>query len=286
MIAHLFPGQGSQGIGMGRELFDKFPDLVERADGVLGYSIKQLCLGPEDGRLGRTEYTQSALYVVSSLAYAQKLYDTNRRPDFVAGHSLGEYTALFAAEVFDFETGLRLVQKRGELMSRVSGGGMAAVVGLSRDRVDAVLRDHGLDGLDIANLNTSLQVVLSGPQATIAQGKAIFEQAGAQLYSILKVSGAFHSRYMKPVSQEYAEFLRQFEFFEPRIPVIANVEAQPHQTGKVAEWLARQMTEPVRWVASMEYLFELGVEGFVEVGPGTVLTGLLKRIRQTAAQTA
>jgi trans-AT polyketide synthase/acyltransferase/oxidoreductase domain-containing protein len=267
---------------MGRELFAKFPDLVERANEVLKYRIQDLCEG-KDERLGKTQFTQPALYVVNALLYADRLNQTNRRPDFVAGHSLGEYAALFAAEVFDFETGLRLVKKRGELMARAAGGGMAAVIGLDRARVEAVLRKASLSTLDIANLNSPLQIVISGLRADVERAKTAFENAGA-LYSVLNVSGAFHSRYMEEARREFAEFLGGFEFFEPRIPVIANVDARPYGAAAIKSGLARQIVSSVRWCESMQYLLEQGAEEFIEVGPGTVLTGMLKYIRQPAPQ--
>jgi trans-AT polyketide synthase/acyltransferase/oxidoreductase domain-containing protein len=280
MLTYLFPGQGSQAAGMGRELFARYPDLVERANEVLGYRIEDLCAG-KDERLGQTQFTQPALYVVSALQYAERLNETNRRPDFVAGHSLGEYAALFAAEVFDFETGLRLVNKRGELMARAAGGGMAAVIGVDRAKVEALLRKSGSATLDIANLNSPLQIVISGLRADIDRAKPLFEGAGA-LYSVLNVSGAFHSRYMEEARREFAQFLDGFELFEPRIPVIANVDAQPYAPGGIKSGLARQIVGTVRWSESMLYLMDRGVDEFVEVGPGAVLTGMLKYIKPPA----
>lgn len=267
---------------MGRELFAKFPDLVERANEVLKYRIQEVCEG-RDERLAQTKFTQPALYVVNALTYADRLNQTNRRPDFVAGHSLGEYAALFAAEVFDFETGLKLVQKRGELMARAVGGSMAAVIGLDRARVEALLRKSGLSTLDIANLNAPVQIVISGQRADVERAKPVFENAGA-LYSILNVSGAFHSRYMEDARREFAAFLDGFEFFEPRIPVIANIEARPYAAGAIKSGLARQISGSVRWCESVQYLVEQGVEDFVEVGPGTVLANMLRHIRQLAPQ--
>jgi trans-AT polyketide synthase, acyltransferase and oxidoreductase domains len=282
MLTYLFPGQGSQAAGMGRELFARYPDLVERANDVLKYRIEDLCEG-KDQRLGQTQFTQPALYAVSALMYADRLNETNRRPDFVAGHSLGEYVALFAAEVFDFETGLRLVKKRGELMARAAGGGMAAVIGLDRAKVEGVLRKSGLTALDIANLNSPMQVVISGLRADVERAKPVFESAGA-MYSVLNVSGAFHSRYMEEARREFEQFLDQFEFFEPRIPVIANVEARPYESDAIKSGLARQIVASVRWSESMLYLMDRGVTEFVEVGPGAVLTGMLKYIKPPVPQ--
>src|SRR5881394_3655310 len=148
MATHVFPGQGSQQKGMGRDLFDRFPDRLAVADKVLGYSIKELCLDDPRGVLGETQYTQPALFVVNALTYFHTVESTGKRPCYVAGHSLGEYNALLAAEVIDFETGLLLVKKRGELMSKVKGGGMAAIVGLSESQIGSILAENGFTGID------------------------------------------------------------------------------------------------------------------------------------------
>ncbi|WGP11701.1 ACP S-malonyltransferase [Streptomyces sp. SH5] len=281
MIAYLFPGQGSQQLGMGADLFDEFKKLTDIADEVLGYSIRSLCLDDPE-RLGNTEYTQPALYVVNALSYYQLLEEGKPRPDYVAGHSLGEYNALLAADVFDFMTGLRLVKKRGELMGRVSGGGMAAVLGLGEQEVLDVLRASGLDSLDVANLNSPTQTVISGPREDVEQAKDLFMAANAQSYSVLKVSGAFHSRQMIESQREFAEFAHQFELRPPTVPVIANVTARPYRSDRVVDTLVSQISSSVRWCDSVRYLMGKDVEEMVQVGPGRVLTGLVRSIRRKA----
>ena len=192
---YVFPGQGSQSPGMGGELFDQFPELVKQTDEVLGCSIKDLCLNDPDKRLGQTDYTQPALYIVNALTYLSKTENSDLRPDFVAGHSLGEYNALFAAGVFDFITGLKLVQRRGQIMVKVTGGGMAAVIGMQPDKIKQVLKDASFESIDIANLNSPKQTVISGRKEDIDAVKTVFEDAGVRLFIPLKVSGAFHSLY-------------------------------------------------------------------------------------------
>ncbi|MDP0501949.1 MAG: ACP S-malonyltransferase [Verrucomicrobiota bacterium JB022] len=280
-IAHLFPGQGSQQKGMGADLFDAFPREVAIADEVLGYSIRELCLEDPRRELGQTQFTQPALFVVSALNYLARRGKGEPAPEVVAGHSLGEYTALFAADVFDFRTGVELTQRRGRLMAAASGGGMAAIVGLDAERVQAILSEEGLDALDLANLNSPDQAVISGPREAIATAEAPFSRAGAR-YIPLRVSAPFHSRYMEPARLEFADFLATKELREPRIPVIANRTARPYESGQLAETLAGQITDRVRWTETVQVLMGLGVEQFEEVGPGNVLTGLVGKIRRHA----
>jgi len=277
----LFPGQGSQSIGMGAELFDRFADWTAEADEILGYSIKTLCLEDPRGELGRTEFTQPALYVVNALHWRARTEAGEPQPDFLAGHSLGEYDALLAAGVFDFATGLRLVHRRGAIMGRVSGGGMAAVIGLSPSDIELVLAasDEGRR-LDVANYNGFDQTIIAGPQADLAAVAPAFETAGARAFTPLKVSAPFHSRYMQAPMLEFARLLDDVTFAPPAIPVVANVLARPYPAGAVRETLARQIGSPVRWLDSMIYLLDQGAETFVEVGPGNVLAKLLARIRK------
>ena len=276
----LFPGQGSQSLGMGKDLFSRFRDQVAVADEILGYSVEDLCLeGPED-KLNLTPYTQPALYVVNALTWRQKLEDGGETPAFTAGHSLGEYNALLAAGVFDFATGLRLVRERGRLMGEASGGGMAAVVGLDRNKIESVLRENGLESLDIANLNAPDQTVLSGPKDDIERAKPAFEAAGARMFVPLKVSAAFHSRYMTPAAESFARFLEGFTFSPPRIPVIANVSAKPYGDNDAPANLAGQINGPVRWTESINFLLAQAPDAeFEETGPGKVLAGLLRKIK-------
>ncbi|MBT6226477.1 MAG: ACP S-malonyltransferase [Candidatus Scalindua sp.] len=275
---YVFPGQGSQSAGMGGELFDQFPDLVKQADEVLGCSIKELCLDDPGNRLNQTDYTQPALYVVNALTYLSKTEETGLRPDFVAGHSLGEYNALLAAGVFDFITGLKLVQKRGQIMVKVTGGGMAAVIGMQPDKIKQVLKDDSFESIDIANLNSPKQTVISGRKEDIDAVKTVFEDAGVRLFIPLKVSGAFHSRYMQDAQNEFADFLKSFEFQPVQIPVIANYTAAPYQNDETMNNMVQQISSPVRWVESIQYLKQQPEPEFEEIGPGNVLTKLIKQI--------
>lgn len=277
---YVFPGQGSQAKGMGRDLLDQYPQQVEQASQVLGYSLRTLCLDDPERKLGLTQFTQPALYAVCALAYQRKMQETGRPPDFVAGHSLGEYAALFAAGAFDFATGLRLVQKRGELMGQVSGGGMAAVVGLTPEQIRQALAASPLKGIDVANFNSYEQTVVAGPKEEIASAAKVFEAAGARLTVPLNVSAPFHSRYMCDVENTFAEFLQPFTFAPLQIPVIANCTAQPYGDAAVHANLTRQISSPVRWVESVEYLLRLGDVEFEEIGPGNVLTKLVQQIRK------
>jgi polyketide biosynthesis malonyl-CoA-[acyl-carrier-protein] transacylase len=276
---YLFPGQGSQKVGMGGELFDRFPEQVALAEAELGYSIPDLCLRDPSNQLNQTAFTQPALFVVNALTFLNHLLETGKLPVMVAGHSLGEYNALFAAGVFDFQTGVRLVKQRANLMARASGGGMVAVIGLVPDQIRQTLTTAGLQSMDIANLNSGNQTVISGPEKDLEMSRTILEQAGAQLCKRLPVSAAFHSRYMVEAEHGFEAFLEPFVFSETRIPVISNVTARPHDSLNIKQMLARQITHPVRWTESMQWLLQQPEPEFQELGPGNVLTGLIRRIK-------
>lgn len=279
MSVYLFPGQGSQAIGMGKELFEQFPEYVQKADAILGYSIAELCLtGPED-RLNQTQYTQPALYVVNALTLYAKRLQNLAPPTFVAGHSLGEYNALLAADVFDFETGLRLVQKRGALMSLATEGGMAAIIGLPAETIQTILDTETPQEVVIANDNSYTQLVISGKKSAVEFVLPLLKAAGATLVIPLKVSGAFHSPLMISAEQEFADFLKSFTFAKPRIPVIANVTGNPYEADHIAQNLSAQISHAVKWTASIQYLLDQGETEFEEIGPGKVLAGLVKRIK-------
>lgn len=283
-VVCMFPGQGSQSVGMGGDLFERYADWTVVADGILGYSIRELCLEDPRGEIGLTQFTQPALFVVNALTWRARVDDGKPEPAFLAGHSLGEYNALFAAGVFDFATGLELVRERGALMGRVSGGGMAAVIGLTPQQIATVLAssDAG-QRLDVANYNAFDQTVIAGPQADIAAVKSDFEAAGARAFTPLKVSAPFHSRYMHDAMNEFGTFLAGFPFAAPRIPVISNVSAEPYPQDDVRATLSKQIGNSVRWLDSMITLLDRGLTEFEEIGPGVVLTKLLTRIRKTRA---
>lgn len=279
MTVYMFPGQGSQKVGMGEDLFDQFAEIVKQADEILGYSIKTLCLTDPEQKLNTTQYTQPALYVVNALTYFKRLQDTTQKPQYVLGHSLGEYNALLAAEVFDFATGLTIVQQRGQLMAKATGGAMAAVVGLTEMQVKEILAQQELTEVEIANYNTPTQFVISGLEDQVARAAIIFSQQNGCIYVPLKVSGAFHSKQMKPSQEAFAIFLKQKKFNSPTISVIANVNARPYTATNVEENLIQQIASPVRWTDSIKYLLSLGEENFEEIGPGKVLSGLVRKIR-------
>ncbi len=278
---YLFPGQGAQSVGMGAQLFEKYREIIRQADNILGYSIRALCLEDPDGRLIQTAYTQPALYVVNALSYMEKR-DKGIIPDYAAGHSLGEYNALLAAGAFDFATGLRLVQKRGELMGRAHGGGMVAIIDLEAEQIIRVLEDEALLGIDIANLNTPQQIVISGPIEELERAYKPLLAAGATHFIPLRVSAAFHSRYMKPAEDEFRSFLQQFRFSPLQFPVLSNVEAMAYETDALAETLAMQISRPVRWLEIIRRFMSLDNPEFEEVGPGKSLTKLTGRIMRQA----
>jgi trans-AT polyketide synthase/acyltransferase/oxidoreductase domain-containing protein len=278
MKTYVFPGQGSQKKGMGGYLFDKYNDFTNKADQILGYSIKELCLNDPLNQLKNTRYTQPVMFVVNVLHYLKKLEETSLKPDFLAGHSLGEYSALFAAGVFDFVDGLRLVKKRAELMSQISGGKMAAVIGLDEFQVQAVIREKDLANISIANYNSPSQFVIAGPSEDIIEAKSIFEKAGAMLFIPLNVGGAFHTRYMKPVQDIFEQYIKAFDFSDINIPVIANVTGKPYRNEEIKRNLVYQIARPVLWVDSIRYLARIDDMSFEEIGPGKVLKNLINKI--------
>ncbi|MCG7563259.1 ACP S-malonyltransferase [Pseudoalteromonas sp. McH1-42] len=281
MKSYLFPGQGAQYVGMGKAWFELFPEQTHTASEILGYCIKTLCLDDPHNQLNQTEFTQPALYVVSALAFLAHQQRDPIPADFMAGHSLGEYTALFAAGAVSFEDGLRLVQQRGALMSQVDGGAMAAVLALDEATIRTCLTVHQLETLDIANLNSPKQSVLSGLNDDISRAQQVIEQAGGRFIR-LNTSGAFHSRYMAGVQADFARCVAEVEFKAPSVPVIANVSARPYQDHTIQSQLIAQLTSSVRWTDSIAYLLAQGDMTFVELGPKKILTKLVAEIKQQA----
>lgn len=283
MKAYIFPGQGSQKKGMGESLFDEFGEQTAIADKVLGYSIKELCLHDPDNKLINTQYTQPALYVVNCLTYLKKIKEGAPQPEFVAGHSLGEYSALFAGGVFDFETGLKLVKYRGELMSRAENGGMAAVIGMSEEQIAQTFKDHNINDIDVANFNSPSQIVISGRKESVVNAKEAFEKSGAKHYIVLNVGGAFHSRYMDAAHQKFRAYIDEFTFADIKTPIISNVTARPHTPEAIKENLAKQIVSSVKWTESVRYIQAFGSVEFEEVGPGYALTGLVNKISKESS---
>jgi len=283
---YLFPGQGAQFRGMGKDLFARFPDLVSQADELLGYSIRELCLKDPDGLLNQTQYTQPALFVVNALYYYSRQKAISTQPAYVAGHSLGEFNALLAASAFDFATGLEIVAKRGEIMSKSKNGKMAAVLSLVFDEVKQVLADHNLDDIDLANINSEMQVIISGPSNDIDKAKQIFEKMSEQS-SVriieLPVSAAFHSRLMKESQIEFETFLNGISFNPLDIPVVSNWTGQLYPKTDYANHIAMQLSNPVLWYQSISRLLLVGESEFIELGPSDVLTKLYKQIRSKPA---
>jgi malonyl CoA-acyl carrier protein transacylase len=286
MIAFVFPGQGSQKRSMGQGLFDEvreYTSVEKQVDTILGYSLRKLCLEDADNRLKETQFTQPSLYAVNALHY-YKAVSQGTHPAYLAGHSLGEYNALLAAGVFDFLTGLRLVKKRGELMSQAKNGAMGAVIGLGASVIAKLIKENGLASLDVANFNSPSQTVISGPVEDIRRAGAFFEKGGARMYMPLQVSAAFHSRYMADSAKAFADFLAPMSFSAPKTPVIANVTAQPYPTSNASEsvksLLVNQIAHSVQWTQSIRFLISQGVTQFSEMGPGSVLTRSVQQIQQ------
>ncbi len=270
--AWVFPGQGSQKVGMGIDLLD-LPSAkakFEQAQKILGWSVTEICQSEE--KLSQTLYTQPCLYVVESLL-ADQMFAHSFQPNLVAGHSLGEYVALYVAGVFDFETGLKLVKKRAELMNNVTDGKMAALMGFDQKQLEEELQQT--PGVVLANDNNSAQVVISGtPEAVeILLGKVKTKRAVK-----LNVSGAFHSPLMESASREFQQILKSVEFADAKVPIISNFEpTATTDAGIIKQRLKQQMTNGVRWRETSLEIEKEGIEKVIEIGPGKVLTGLIKR---------
>jgi [acyl-carrier-protein] S-malonyltransferase len=287
-IAFLFPGQGSQYPGMGKELNENFPAaraVFEAADRALGFPLSKLCFEGPAEELQLTANTQPAILTVS-VAAAAVLREKGIKPDFVAGHSLGEYSALVVAGAMTLEDAVRVVRKRGEYMQHavpVGVGGMAALLGL-KTSVEEICRDAAQgEVVSPANLNSPSQVVIAGNKAAVERAAELAKQRGAMKAIMLNVSAPFHCALMKPAADRLAPDLDAVDFQKPSAPLVNNADASVvHEPEALLDGLKRQVTAPVRWEESMRLLVDKGVDVFVEVGPGKVLTGLLRQINRQA----
>jgi [acyl-carrier-protein] S-malonyltransferase len=271
--AWVFPGQGSQAVGMAADLLE-LPEArakFDQADEILGWSVAEICQSPED-KLSKTLYTQPCLYVMEA-AIADLLKDRGQQPDFVAGHSVGEYAALYTAGVFSFVDGLRLMQRRSQLMDSAVDGMMAALLGFDREQLDQQLQQ--IADVVLANDNNAGQVVISGTPAAV---EALIAAVKCKRAVKLNVSGAFHSPLMADAAAEFEQNLAAITFQDAQIPVLSNVDPVPSADAiELKERLRQQMTGTVRWREISLQFPELGVERILEVGPGKVLTGIIKR---------
>jgi [acyl-carrier-protein] S-malonyltransferase len=285
MIALLFPGQGSQAVGMGKDLAEHHTvarRTFEEADEALGMKLSQLCFeGPEE-QLRLTEITQPAILTVSVAAW-RVLREKGVKPDFVAGHSLGEYSAHVAAGTLSFADAVRTVRNRGKYMQQavpVGTGSMAAILGMSLDAVAAVCGDAAQGEVcELANINSPEQIVISGHAAAVERGAKLADERGAKRAKVLPVSAPFHCSLMQPAQDRLASDLQNLKFAQPDVPVISNVYARPVEDAESArEALVRQVTGSVKWSESMQWLGAKDVSTFIEVGPGKVLCGLMRQI--------
>lgn len=288
--AFLFPGQGAQHVGMCKSIIEKVPaarELFAKADDLLGFSLSQLCFEGPQPRLDATDISQPALYV-SSLAALEMLKaespDVVESCKFAAGLSLGEYTALVFAGAMSFEDGLRVVRRRGEAMqaaAEATPSGMVSILLLEREKVEEICRRASEAGpIQIANFLCPGNLVISGAKAACEAAVKIAEELGGRPI-VLSVAGAFHTPIMQPAVDQLRDVLSQIELRSPRIPVISNVDAQSHSDPEeIRDLLVRQVVNPVRWEDSMRVLLDAGVQQFYEIGPGKVLTGLMKRINR------
>ncbi|MBS5959864.1 MAG: ACP S-malonyltransferase [Enterococcus gallinarum] len=286
--AFLFSGQGVQYVGMGQELYQQESSVQQtftEASEMLGYEMTELCF-TENDRLNQTEYTQPAILTVS-VAFWRLLKEKGLQADALAGLSLGEYSALVASGALDFQTAVALVQKRGKFMANAAPQGvgkMVAVMNTPAETIEAICKEASQVGIvSPANYNTPQQIVIGGEVAAVDQAVQLLQAAGAKRMIPLNVSGPFHTKLLEPASKQLAQELAKIEIKDLQVPVISNTTAKPMKQEQVKELLEKQVKSPVRFYESIEQLKQMGIEQMIEIGPGKVLTGFLKKIDKTIA---
>lgn len=282
-IAFLFPGQGSQAVGMGKDLYDNFEaakNVFDSADKILGKSITTLCFeGPEEN-LKQTVNTQPCIVTMSIAALEALKSQLDITPTFTAGHSLGEYCAMYCSGVMNLETTLKAIQKRADLMGATKGGAMAAILNAPEGSLEKALKEASEVGyVDVANYNSPAQVVITGDENAVKKAGELLSEAGARRVVPLAVSGAFHSKFMEKAGHEFASFVQDLDMENAQVPVFTNVDAQATMlSAEFKNKMPKQIYSSVHWTQTIENMIKDGVDTFIEIGPGKVLAGLNRKI--------